>query len=338
MKKYQVGKSLRVVGRCLAVQMLTFVLCVVVYSSAVAQVKFPTRYIDLIVTFAPGGASDSSARSLVPYLSKQLGVPIVVKNIPPPRTGEDIFNRSKPDGYTLGHIAGTGLVSDETFYKVRFRSRKFALIAANARTPGLMFSNARGSIKNFDDLAKLGAKRPIKIGAFSMYSSSTLAAMTALAEKKIPYTFVTGFKGAAPALISLLRGEVDVVGTTFGSGSALYKSGEIKPLLLYQTEPNKQIPDAPTISQVGLSPSAAYLGSVHYAFMAPPGTSKEIRAILAAAHKKAVDDPRYQAQLKKVGFTLDYVPPEKIYEWLDKIFAAFEKAKPLVLKHLKKKR
>jgi tripartite-type tricarboxylate transporter receptor subunit TctC len=321
----------------LAVQMLILVLGVAVCSSALAQAKYPRRHIDLIVTFSPGGASDSSARSMTPYLSKYLGVPVVVKNAPPPRTGTDIFSRSRPNGYTLAHLAGTAIGSDETFYKVRYRGRKFVWIGTNARTPGLMFANANGPVKNFEDLARIGAKRPIKIGCFSIFSSSTVAAATALTEKKIPFTYVTGFRGAAPSLTALIRGEVDVVGTTLGSGSALYKAGEIRPLVIYQMEKSEQIPAAPTIPQAGLSPSATYLGSVHYGLAAPPGTSNEIKAVLSAALKKTVDDPAYQAQLKKVGFSLDYVPAEKMDEWINNYFKAFEKVKPMVLKAAKKK-
>jgi tripartite-type tricarboxylate transporter receptor subunit TctC len=303
--------------------------------SAMSQAKYPTGPIDMIVTFAPGGAADGAARSLAPYLSKYLGVPVVVKNVPPPRTGEDIFSRSKPDGYTIGSLAGAAVASDETFFKVRFRGREFVWIATNAATPGVIFSNAKGPIQKFDDLAKVGAGRPIKIGAFSIYSSTTVATIIALEEKKIPYTFVTGFKGAAPAMTSLLRGEVDIVGTTLGSGSAFYKSGDAKPILLIQSDPDPQLPDAPTLGQVGLSASSGYLGAVVFALVAPPGTSSEIRDVLASAHKKAIDDPMYQAQLEKVGFTLSYVPPEKVQQWVNNIYDAFEKVKPTVEAHVK---
>src|SRR3972149_3254850 len=80
----------------------------IAHAPAIAQVKYPTGPVELVVTFAPGGAADSAGRSLAPYLSKYLGVPVVVKNVPPPRTGEDIFSRSKPDGYTIGVMAGGG--------------------------------------------------------------------------------------------------------------------------------------------------------------------------------------------------------------------------------------
>lgn len=337
MDKLGSDKLWRAEGRRMALWLLMLMLGMTVYGSAFAQAKYPTRHIDLIVTFAPGGASDSSARSMTPYLSKYLGVPVVVKNVPPPRTGTDVFSRSRPNGYTLAHLAGTAIASDETFYKVRYRGRKFVWIGANARTPGLMFANAKGPIKNFEDLARIGAKRPIKIGAFSIFSSSTVAASTALADKNIPYTFVRGFKGAAPSLTALIRGEVDVVGTTLGSGSALYKAGEIRPLVIYQMEKSEQVPDAPTIPEAGLSPSASYLGSVHYGLAAPEGTSDEIKAVLSAALKKTVNDPAYRAQLKKAGFSLDYIPAEKMNEWINNYFDAFERVKPIVLKQAKKK-
>lgn len=308
----------------------------IAHAPAIAQVKYPTGPIELVVTFAPGGAADSAGRSVAPYLSKYLGVPVVVKNVPPPRTGEDIFSRSKPDGYTIGVMAGAAVASDEVFFKVRFRGRDFAWIATNAATPGVIFANAKGPIQKFEDLAKVAAQRPIKIGAFSIYSSTTVATIVALEEKKIPYAFVTGFKGAAPAMTSLIRGEIDIVGTTLGSGSAFYKSGDAKAVLLIQSEPDPQVPDAPTVDQVGLSPSSGYLGPVVFALVAPPGTSKEIRDILASAHKKAVDDPMYRAQLVKVGFALSYIPPEKVQQWVNNIYDAFEKVKPTVEAHVKR--
>ncbi|HZD41340.1 MAG TPA: tripartite tricarboxylate transporter substrate-binding protein [Terriglobales bacterium] len=312
-------------------------LVLIARSSAWCQDKYPSGPIELIVTFAAGGAADSAGRSLAPYLSKYLGVPVVVKNVPPPRTGEDVFSRSKPDGYTIGVLAGVAVASDETFFHVRFQGKKFDWIGTNAASPGLIFSNAKGPIQNFDDLAKVGAKRPIKIGAFSKYSSTTIATMIALEEKKIPYTFVTGFKGAAPALTSMIRGEVDIMGTTLTSASAFYKSGDVKPLVIFQSEPDPDVPDAPTLEKVGLSPSSGYLGSVVFALAAPPGTSKAVRDTLAAAHKKAVEDPQYRAQLKKIGFSLSYVPPDKVHQWINNIYEAYAKIKPMVQAEAKKK-
>lgn len=336
MEKPRTGNKLRMVGfgsvACSAVVFLG----TTVLTPAVAQVKYPAGPIELIVTFDPGGAADSAARSLAPYLSKYLGVAVVVKNVPPPRTGTDIFSRSKPDGYTVGVLAGSAVASDEVFFKVRFRGREFAWIATNAATPGVLFANARGPIKSFNDIAKVAAERPVKIGAFSIYSSTTVATIIALSEKNIPFTFVTGFKGAAPAMTSLIRGEVDLVGTTIGSGSAFYKSGDARVLLLMQPDPDPQVPGAPTIGQVGLSPSTGYLGPVVFALVAPPGTGKEVRDILAAAHKNATDDPMYRAQLEKVGFTLSYTPPERVHEWLNNIYGAYEKFKPQVEAQVKK--
>lgn len=301
-----------------------------------SQGKYPAGPIELIVTFAPGGGADGAGRSLAPYLSKYLGVPVAVKNVPPPRTGEDIFSRSKPDGYTIGVMAGVAVASDETFFNVRFRGRDFVWIATNAATPGAIFANAKGPIQKFDDLTKIAAQRPIKIGAFSMYSSTTVATIMTLEEKKLPYSFVTGFQGAAPAMTSLMRGEVDIVGSTFGSGSAYQKSGDIKPILLVQSDPEAEAPDAPTLEQAGLSPSTAYLGAVTFALVAPPGTPNAIRDILASAHKKAVEDPLYHAQLQKAGFRLSTVPPEKVQQWLKNIYDAYAKVKPKIEAQTKK--
>ena len=90
-----------------------------------------------------------------------------------------------------------------------------------------------------------------------------------------------------------------------------------------------------SLEHAGLSPSSGYLGPVVFALVAPPGTSREIRDILASAHKKAVDDPMYRSQLEKVGFTLSYVPPEKVQQWVNNIYDAFEKVKPTVEAHVK---
>jgi putative tricarboxylic transport membrane protein len=315
---------------------LALSLVMVMGAPAMSQEKYPARPIELIVTFAPGGSADSAGRSLAPYLSKYLGVPVAVKNLPPPRTGEDIFSRSNPDGYTIAVLAGAAVASDETFFKVRFHGRDFVWIATNATTPGAIFSNAKGPIKNFADLSKVAAQRPVKIGAFSMYSSSTIATMMTLEEKNIPFSFVTGFKGAAPAMTSLMRGEVDIVGSNFGSASAYLKSGDLKPILLVQSIRDAEAPDVPTLEQVGLSPAAGYLGAVTFALVAPPGTPNAIRDVLAAAHKKAVADPEYRAQLQKAGFRLSSVPPEKVQQWLKNIYDAYAKVKPKIQAQAKK--
>lgn len=309
---------------------LILLVLAVVGTPVAAQTKYPNRPIEMIVTFAPGGASDTSARSLAPFMGEHLNETIVIKNAPPPRTGTDIFNRSRPDGYTIANLAGVAVASDQTFYKVRFRARRFQWIGAHAATPGVLFANPKKGVKSFADLAKIGAERPVKIGAFSIFSSSSIAAMTALEEKQIPYTFVTGFRGAAPAVTALVRGDVDVVGTTMASGMPFYTSGDVWPVVIMQRNPDPRVPEALSLDQAGLTPSIAYVGSVHFALAAPPGTSPEIVNILARALKKTTEDARYIERVKEVGYKVEYIPPEEMKTWLDNIFASFEKMKPVV--------
>lgn len=325
--------TLRVLCHC---TWLFLVFGIASQSASAAQV-YPDRPVEMIVTFAPGGASDTAARSLAPYMSKYLGEAIVVKNAPPPRTGTDIFSRSRPDGYTIATLAGVAVGSDETFYKVRYRARDFVWLGAFVATPSVLFANAKAGVTSFADLAKIGAERPVKIGAFSIYSSSTIGAMTALDAKKIPYTFVTGFRGAAPAMTALIRGDVDIVGTTLASGMPFYLSGDAKPLVIMQETPDPRLPDAPTIGQAGLPEDVKPVGLVHYGLAAPPKTPKAVSDILAGALKRSVDDPDFRAQAKKVGYQLIYVPPDGMEAWLERIFAAFAKAKPLVLEQLNKR-
>lgn len=325
-KSALVAKVLGATGWCALILLL---LTRVSEGPASAQTQYPNRPIEMIVTFAPGGASDTSARALAPFMGKFLNETIVIKNAPPPRTGTDIFSRSSPDGYTISNLAGVAVASDQTFYKVRFRSRQFQWIGAHAATPGVLFANPK-KVKSFDDLAKIGAERPVKIGAFSIFSSSSIAAMTALEEKKIPFTFVTGFRGAAPAVTALVRGDVDVVGTTMASGMAFYKSGDVWPLVIMQDTPDPRIPEALSLSQAGLAASIAYVGSVHFALAAPAGTSREIVNTLAGALKKTTADAEYLKRINEVGYKVEYIPPDKMKPWLDNIFGAFEKMKPLV--------
>jgi len=305
-------------------------LIVVSGGTPVAAQTYPNRPIEMMVTFAPGGASDTSARVLAPIMGQYLNQTVVIKNAPPPRTGTDIFSRSRPDGYTIANLAGVAVASDETFYKVRFRARKFQWIGAHAATPGVLFSNASKGIKSLEDLAKLGAKRPIKIGAFSIFSSSSIAAMTALEEKKIPYTFVTGFRGAAPAVTALVRGDVDVVGTTMASGMPFYRSGDAWPVVIMQENPDPRVPEALSLVQAGLTRSIAYVGSVHFALAAPPDTSSEVVKVLAGAMKDTLADARYIEQAKKVGYEVKFIPPDEMEAWLNNIYAAFAKMKPMV--------
>lgn len=300
-----------------------------------AKVRYPDKPIEVIVTFAPGGAADSAARSLTPFLSRQLGQPIAVKNSPPPRTGTDVFSRSRPDGYTLGVLSPAAVASDETFFEVRWKGQEFEWIAASPSTPSVLFTNARAGLNSLDDLARLGQQRPVKIGAFSVYSSSTLANVLAFEEKKIPYAFVTGFDGAGPAMTALIRGEVDVVGTTLGTGIGFYKSGDARALLLLQNERHEQVPDALTLKQAGLSDEVGALGAVVFALVAPPRTPREILDVLAAAHEKVAQDPEYSAQLKKAGFDLVYMPTDKTVEYVKQVYAGFQKVKPIIEKQVK---
>ncbi len=264
----------------------------------------------MIVGFPPGGVDDASARILQDPLEKALGQTIVIQNIGGAggMIAGDKAAKSDPDGYTimLGQpalAAGMALYPDHTFDAEKdFAPIGLVNIAINtiAGRPDL-------PPNNFDELLKWMKEpgRTAKIGHPGVGSFGHLGEVLIFQEMGVKVTQVP-YRGAGPALVDLLAGQVDLGPISAVVATPLVKSGKLKAYALVGTKPFAGLPQLKTMAQLGYKNADI---DFWHMLLAPKGTPRPIIDKLNAALRTALGDPKLKQLYADGG--LDQYPPEQ---------------------------
>lgn len=176
--------------------------------------RYPTRPIQLIVPFAPGGGTDFVARIIGQKLTEVFGQPILIQNVTGAsgNIGAERASKSAPDGYTLFMGSSPNAVAMSLFRKVPFDFvRDFVAVTLVGSNPQILVVNPVVPAKSVAELVRLAKRKPGVLtygsagaGAASHLGGELLGMTAGIRLLHVPY------KGAGPALISVLAGEVDM--------------------------------------------------------------------------------------------------------------------------------
>ncbi len=295
-------------------------LLVLLVGSALAQ-SYPSKPIRLAVAFPPGGPVDIIARLVGPKLSETLGQQVVVEN----KVGASgnlatsEVAKSAPDGYTLLAHSSAYVVNPSLFKSAGYDPVKDLIpIAIVAQQANIILVNASFPAKTLEELHKAATTQKL---AFASPGTGTTPHLTAVnlfhVRWKSDITHVP-FKGAGPAVAGLLSGEPPI-GCMAGSGPmSNIKAGKFRALAVSSASRLPQMPDVPTLKELG------YPGMEDYTWVgifAPAGTPRDVAQKLNDAIVKAIPDLR--ARLDGLAFeptaaplkeTADYVRVE-VEKW-----------------------
>ena len=295
----------------------------------IAQEKFPTRSINLLLGTEPGASTDIPLRALADVTSKIIGHPIVVVN--KPGGGSSLMlnelSTSKPDGYTLGGLNSGGIINAHML-KVRYQPVKDfdPVLGYSAAHFGLVVKSD-SPFKTFKDLIAYAQANPNKI----KYSTSGVGypqhiVMVQLGETaNIKWTHVP-FEGGQPAMVALLGGHVDC-----SSQSSAFRpyvdAGRIRLLVTYGNKRMDSYPNVPTLIEEGYNFEAPSLRSI----AGPKGLPKDRVKILHDAFYQGLQDPRVRKSLDNFDMPVAYLNPEDCKKAIVDVFEStakiFEKIK-----------
>ena len=269
---------------------------------ALAEEKYPSKPVTVIVPQAAGGANDAIARVIAQKLTEQLGQSFIVDN----RTGAGgnvgtvAAARAKADGYTLMVTADSSMVINPALYKsTGFDPIKdFEPVGTVATAGYVLVAHPAFPAKNTADLISMAKQQPGKInigsagnGTLNHLIGEMLGKAAGIDLVHIPY------KGSAAAATDLVAGQVQVSVQSLPSSIAFIRSGKMKVLGVVNPKRLPALPDAPTIGETvkgfGTTP--------WYGVFAPAGTPKPIIAQLNAAIAKALESKDAQERLAGVG-------------------------------------
>ncbi len=269
----------------------------------------PRKSISYITTTGPGGGIDITMRGIRPGLSKYLGQPVIIKNMPGAGGGlaMNFLFRSAPDGHTIGCNDPVSLMGKEAELTVDYKFADFVMVGrVNARYYGLAVST-KSPYRSLADLQKAAAARPkgkpLRMGGIGLATANAVNATLALPMMKLPFTYVGGMKGSADAIVGCLRGDLDMLFYPCETYTEFVKSGDLR--ILFHTGPkrDKDFPDVPVVKELGYPELEGLAMSV--VVMGPPRLPENIRAALEKALVKAGNDPETQAWSEKMKIPME---------------------------------
>jgi tripartite-type tricarboxylate transporter receptor subunit TctC len=284
--------------------LLAGLLAVAGIAGASAQ-DYPNRPITVIVPFPPGGPTDAIIRNLGERMRVSLGQPLVVEYVTGAggTVGTARVARAAPDGYTIicGHF-GTHATNGAVYSLPFDLVKDFAPISLLPSNPYLIVVNKDLPVNNLREFLAYLKANPDKVnmGHPGVGTGPHLLAILLqnLADSRMNYI---PYRGAAPAMVDLLAGQIDLMVDQVQNSMVHIRAGSIKALAIASPTRVAQVGDVPTVDEAG---APGLHMSLWYGFWAPAGTPAPIAAKLNAAVVESLGDPTVRERLTGLGMEI----------------------------------
>src|SRR5712672_2840482 len=260
-----------------------------------AAAAYPERLVRIVVPFAPGGGTDSVARTLAQEMARDLGQSVIIENKPGAGTiiGTQAAATSEPDGYTLLMGTFANAVNPSLNARLPYDAHKdFTPVALIARSFHIVVVNPKSSIRSIAVLIASAKAEPNKLsyGTYGTGTSAHLAGELFKSMAKLNMTTVP-YKGASPAITDLVGGQIQVMFTTVASAASLIEGGQLRALAVTSAERSPAFPQLPTVAEAGIP---GYQVESWYGLFAPAKTPPEIIDRLNKSVTKAVQSEAFK--------------------------------------------
>ncbi len=264
---------------------------------------YPSKPIQFVVPFPPGGPTDAMARTLATQLSLVLKQPVVVDNKAGAggNIGADHVARAQADGYTLMFGTSGPLAINKSLYrKLNYDpTSSFTPIIRVGHLPNILVVNPQLPVKNVAELIAHAKAHPGKLS----YASSGNGASSHLAGVLFNEMAGTDFmhvpyKGTGPALTDLLAGQVSMTFTDILTAKPYVQGNKLRALGVATAKRSQALPNVPTIAEQGVK---GYDVSVFFGVVAPKGLPADRQKRLNDAFAQVLAEPKVKAALADQG-------------------------------------
>lgn len=277
--------------------------------------QYPAKPIRLIVPFAPGGPADIQARLIGPKLTQAWGQPVIVENRPGGNTiiATELTARADPDGHLVQIISAGFAINVSLYAKLPYDSvRDFTPVTQLTSGPAIVVVHPSLPARSVKELVALARARPGQL----TYGSAGLPSQLAVELFKV----ITGtdmvhvpYKGAAPAMVDLIAGHVQVSFPTISGGLPHAQAGRLRALATTGAKRSLATPDLPTMIEAGVP---GYVAVNWFGTVVPAKTPAAVVARLSQEIARVLRLPEVGERLLSQGMEPMSNAPEEFAAYI----------------------
>ncbi len=264
--------------------------------------SYPEKPLRWIVPYPAGGGTDAVARVLTEAVQRRIGQPVVIENRPGAATNIAVsaLLQAPPDGHTVMQAEAALIYNEHLYAKLPYKPESdFGYIGAIGRLPLALVVGASSPITTLAGFKAHIAAHPEQAhyavpghGTPHHLAMELFRQQAGLAMTLVPY------QGAAPALQDLMSGRVTAMMLDLGSGLSALRAGKLRAIAVTSPQRSPALPEVPTFAELGMPQVQAH---AFQGLVGPAGLPAEAVAMLNAALREAVHEPKVAAYFAQIG-------------------------------------
>src|SRR5882757_7990499 len=314
MNRFWRGLAILAVGWCVALW----------HALPAGAQSWPPKTIRIIVPFPPGGMTDLIARRAQPMLERNLKVSILIENRggASGAIGTQAAVTSPPDGATFVLVFDTHGANPSLLPNLPFDTLKdLAPVMLIGTSPMVITAHQSASYKSFAEVVAAAKPEAVAYGTIGAGSLAHLAMSQIGNALEVKLTHVP-YKGGGPLVNDAIAGHVPIAIASIALFSPHIKSGALRPLAATPAKRIAQLPDTPTINELGV---AGFDAVSWWGLLAPAKTPPEIVARMNAAMAEALNDPAVKLGLSEQGVDYRLSTPDEFGRFVEHEVARWAK-------------
>ncbi|MDD4803359.1 MAG: tripartite tricarboxylate transporter substrate binding protein [Syntrophomonas sp.] len=292
--------------------MLTFSVMIITGCDNGKEAKFPSKPITQIINFSAGSGTDLSARTIATAMEKQLGQPInpVNKTGGGGTIGVGEVAKAPKDGYTFGMVTFMAAAMSPHTMNVPYTIDDFEFLGTYGKYKYAIAVKSDSPYKSIKDLVAAAKTQNISYAATGF--PNVIPFIELGNAEGVKFTFVPHNSGPECAT-SLLGGHVNAMLQNVNDTLPFVKNGEMRVLAVADAERWEELPDIPTLKELGYDTAI----ESWIAFAVPKGTPPENKQVLQEAFNKSLEDPGFKDIMQKVGLKPMHITGEEFRKICD---------------------
>src|SRR5438067_3478567 len=278
-------------------------LCIAAAAATAAAQDFPNRPVRIVVPYPPSGNVDITARTISPAFGEALGQPIVIDNRAGAggTIGTNAVAKSPPDGYTLVLGSSATITAGPAVYKHPPYDpfKELVAIGAIQLAPIVLTVAPKTPVSSFAEYVARAKARPgqVTIASAGSGSSNHLAIELLMRQANLQLLHVP-YKGSGPALTDLIGSQVESMMDQLTASIGHIREGRIRAIAITSRKRSPDLPDVPTLDELGVK---GYEASTFTGLFAPAATPIAVVETLASALRKAMANQTVRGRFRTMG-------------------------------------